>query len=266
MLQKNHPADEWPYGLDRRRFVVMTTATLAAQWLVDVPRLESSDLGSPPAGPALVPGYLRGSDTLVRDNGLHSVFLQTGQAWVDGVRRGIDEELPLELVSSLHLDNIAPLQGSSAVIEVHGLLPPDPVRRDHAIRSIDLLVEIASDDQPLPTPFTAWTYERQPVEQLAGPTRFTIPVGADVTVRLAVRLHRVQSTPDGNPRARSQRTDVAGRPTVFIVDLPAEDGVFVLLLFFKLSESLLVLETALEDIPSAWVQTVPNGGSVASEK
>lgn len=223
MLHQDHPADEPTIGFDRRRFVVLTTAALAAEWLADVPILDSRDLGSPPAGPALVPGYLRGSDTLVRDDALHSVFLQTGQAWVDDVRRGIDEELPLELVSSLHLDNVAPLQGPSAVVEVHGLLPPDPVRSDHAIRSIDLLVEIASDAQPLPTPFTAWTYERQPVEQLAGPTRFTIPVGADVTVRLAVRLHRVQSTPDGNPRARSRRTDVDERPSVFIVDLPAED-------------------------------------------
>ena len=223
MLQNSHPADEPPHGFNRRRFVVLTTAALAAEWLVQAPELDSRDLGSPPSGPALVPGYLRGSDKLVRDDELHSVFLQTGQAWVDGVRLGIDEELPLELVSSLHLDGAGPLEGPTAEIEVHGLLPPDPVRRDHAIRSIDLLVEIASDDQPLPTPFTAWTYERQPVEQLAGPTRFTIPVGADVTVRLAIRLHRVQSTLDSNPRARSRRIDDSGRPSVFIVDLPVED-------------------------------------------
>jgi hypothetical protein len=234
-------------GLDRRRFVALASTAAAAQWLTGVDRLSSAGLPSSPEGPALVPGYLRGSSVLVRDDLQPSVLRRSGTPFFEGVRAAIDPELPLELVSSLDLDHLPPLAGTSALVEVHGLLPPDQVRADNAIRSIELLVEIASSEQPSPTPFITWSYERQPVEQLAGPSQFTVPLGPDVVLRLALRLTRVEARVRADGRDGGRERSDAWRPALYIIDLPAEDrwgqprlrqGVYAIPLSFEAERSL----------------------------
>jgi hypothetical protein len=109
------------------------------------------------------------------------------------------------------------------VLEVHGLLPPDLVREDRAIRRIEVLAELESADQPQPTPFVVWSYVRQPVKLLAGASRCYVPLGGDATLRLVVRLERVDTTSGAARNDDADRADGAGRLQEYVLELPCAD-------------------------------------------
>lgn len=214
-------------GLNRRSFVWMVSSALAATWITDLRWSSAGEIPAAPDGPALMPGYLHGSRELVMDEVSRSVLYRTGTPFYDGVRAGISADEPLEFVPADTLDAVPRLEGTSAVVEVLGLLPPDQVRLDHAIEAIDLVVAFKTREQPNPPSFLAWTYDRRPIEQLAGPTRFNVPLGDDVVVRLAIRLDRDRPAWDPDPRDDTddaRRTGDDRRPEVFLTEIPVHDS------------------------------------------
>jgi hypothetical protein len=211
-------------GVDRRAFVTLVSASLAAQWLAAPRWLGSATTAAMPEGPALVPGYLRGSSTLVSDDATLQLLSHGRTPFHDAIRAALSPLMPLELIPATELDRVEPLEGSRAQVQVHGLLPPDGVREDRGLRSAELLVRLMSADQPDPPAFVAWSYERLPVEQLAGGSSFTLPLGDDVRMRLAVRVQRGVS--DDHVRSEAgagEAVPVSRRPQVYVVDLPAAD-------------------------------------------
>ena len=212
-------------GVDRRAVVTLVSASLAAQWFAAPRWLGSATPAAMPEGPGLVPGYLRGSASLVGDDATLRLLSQGRTAFHDRLRAALSPMVPLELIPATELDRVETLVGAYAQVQVHGLLPPDGVREDHGLRSAELLVQLMSADQPDPPRFVAWSYEHGPVEQLAGGSTFTLPLGDDVRMRLAVRMQRGVS--DGTSRRETSgtaATPVSRRPQVYVVDLPAADA------------------------------------------
>lgn len=210
-------------ALSRRTFVALVSAGLAAEWLGGAGRLTAAELPRPPAGPSLMPGYLGGSAAVVLDDAARRSLNRPDVVFYEAVRAAIGEGEPLTLVSADAIDDEPLLEGRRAVLEVHGLLPPEAVREDRAIRRIEVLAEFESADQPQPTPFVVWSYIRQPVKLLAGASRCYVPLGDDATLRLVVRIERVDAASGAARDDDPDRADDAGRLLEYRVELPFAD-------------------------------------------
>jgi hypothetical protein len=184
-------------GMTRRGFVGMVSATLAAQWFTEIPRSAWAESGKM----FLTPGYLRGSEVIAGSPDLLMDLNWHNEAFFERVRQVIPEELPLEIVSSADLGGPELAEGS-ARLWVHGMLPPDDVHFDREVDAIDLEIVTVPEPGVGPYRFLAWTYERDPVVNVSGATSCIVPIGADSTFELRLRVHRVGSGAEPSARKR----------------------------------------------------------------
>ena len=172
-------------GLDRRRFVGMVGASLAAQWLLDPPSLGWSATAAPPEGLSLVPGYLRASHLAVTDESVLRDLSDPLLPPYDTLRRVIPEVLPLEFISSTEIGRVPiGFEEGCARIRVHGVLPPREFRLAENVEALHLEAEISPEQAMTPFRHYVWGYDKGPVVNISGPTRFDVPVGKGVALRL----------------------------------------------------------------------------------
>jgi len=178
-------------GVDRRRFVGLVGASLAAHWLMDPPTLGWSATVAPPTGTVLVPGYLRASHRAVIDEAVLRDLSDPGLLPHDTLRRVIPMDIPLEFVSSLDIGEVpVKFAKQRARIHVHGVLPPFDFILADDIEALHLEAEISLDQKTTPSRHYVWGFDKGPVENLSGPTRFDAPLGEGVSLRLDTTFER----------------------------------------------------------------------------
>lgn len=199
-------------GVDRRRFVGLVGASLATHWLVNPPSLGWSATAAPPSGISLVPGYLRGSHLAMTDESVIRDLSDPALPPHDTLRRVIPEDLPLEFISSTEIGKV-PLEfkGGCARVHIHGVLPPRDFSLSERIDAIHLEAEIAPEQGRPSFSHYVWGFDKGPVENISGPTRFDAPVGKRATLRLWTSFEWEERGPgnggpgDGKGGARLQQ-------------------------------------------------------------
>jgi hypothetical protein len=172
-------------GLDRRRFVGLVGASLAAQWLIDPPSLGWSATAAAPDGTVLVPGYLRASHLAMTDESVLRDLSDPLLPPHDTLRRVIPEGLPLEFISSTEIGRVPMgFEEGCARIRVHGVLPPREFSLADNVEALHLEAEISLEQEMAPFGHYVWGFDKDPVENISGPTRFDVPVGKGVALRL----------------------------------------------------------------------------------
>jgi len=207
-------------GLDRRRFVGMVGASLAAQWLVDPPSLGWSATVAPPGGISLVPGYLRASHLAVADE---SVLRDLNDPLLpphDILRRVIPQEIPLEFISSTEIGQVpVGFDEGCARIRVHGVLPPRDFELAETVEALHLEAEISLDAGKPSFGHYVWGFDKRPVENISGPTRFDVPVGKGAALALWTSFERAgRGTVLGGPGEGDDRAPLHRFSTVMTLE------------------------------------------------
>lgn len=193
-------------GLDRRRFVGLVTASVAASWLVTPARRATAGAVAP-GSVELIPGYLADSARLVQDEATlcrlsdpEISFFDTLQAAAGGT-----DVVPLVLVPATQVGG-APAEFASghARLWIHGFMPPDRVRRDHGLLRADLEVEVVADG--VRHRHLAWSYRRDPVANLASPTTCGLPLDGKTGLDLYLTTQRQDRSAIGGPADRDGGT------------------------------------------------------------
>ncbi len=172
-------------GLDRRRFVGLVGASLAGQWLIDPASSAWSATATPPSGTTLVPGYLRASHLAMTDESVLRDLSDPRLSPHDTLRRVIPADLPLEFISSTQIGKVPmDFRDGCARIRVHGVLPPSHFSLAANVEAIHLEAEISLETKAMPFSHYVWGFDKGPVENVSGPTRFDIPVGKEAALNL----------------------------------------------------------------------------------
>ncbi len=178
-------------GLDRRKFVGMVGASLAAQWLIDPPSLGWSATAAPPSGVTLVPGYLRASHLAMMDESILGDLSDPRLPPHATLRRVIPEGYPMEFISSTEIGEVPMgFDGGCARFHIHGVLPPREFILADDVEALHLEAEISPDREVVPFRHYVWGFDKGPVENVSGPTRFDAPVGAGLELRLQTSFER----------------------------------------------------------------------------
>jgi len=172
-------------GLDRRRFVGLVGASLAGQWLIDPASSAWSATAAPPSGASLVPGYLRASHLAMANESVLRDLSDPQIPLHDTLRRVIPEGLPLEFISSTEIGKVPiDFDQGCARVRVHGVLPPREFSLADNVEALHLEAEISLEQETAPFSHYVWGFDKGPVENVSGPTRFDVPVGKGVALRL----------------------------------------------------------------------------------
>lgn len=180
-------------GLDRRRFVGMVGASLAAEWLIDPASLGWSATAAPPSGEVLVPGYLRASHLAVADESVLCDLSDPALPPYDTLRRVIPEELPLEFISSTEIGKVpVEFENGCARFHIHGVLPPHEFSLAAGVEALHLEAEVSLEQEKIPYRHYVWGFDGGPVENISGPTRFEVPVGEGAALGLQTTFEPVE--------------------------------------------------------------------------
>lgn len=186
--------DQKAAGVDRRRFVGLVGASLAAHWLMDPPTLGWSASAAPPAGTVLIPGYLRASHLAVVDPSVLHDLSDPRLPPHDVLRRVIPSELPLEFISSTEIGKVPmEFEGGRARVHIHGVLPPNEFRLADGVGALHLEAAIATPLEAVPISHYVWGFDPSPVENISGPTGFDVPVGKGTALQLLTSFERAET-------------------------------------------------------------------------
>lgn len=185
--------DQTGAGVDRRRFVGLVGASLAAHWLAEPPTLGWSASAAPPAGTALIPGYLRASHLAVMDSSVLRDLSDPRLPPHDVLRRVIPADLPLEFISSTEIGKV-PMEfdGGRARVHIHGVLPPSEFRLADGVGALHLEAAISIEGEGVPISHYVWGFDTSPVENISGPTGFDVPLGKGVALQLHTSFERAE--------------------------------------------------------------------------
>jgi len=216
-IQGTDCRNEHGTGVDRRRFVGLVGASLAAHWLMDPPTLGWSATVTPPAGTVLVPGYLRASHRAVVDETVLRDLSDPGLPPHDTLRRVIPMDVPLEFVSSIDIGEVpVKFDKQCARIHIHGVLPPLDFNLADDVEALHLEAEIALEAETTPARFYVWGLDKGPVENMSGPTRFDVPLGKEISLRLDTTFERTAVAVESGGRGIGRSGESSPRCTTVL--------------------------------------------------
>jgi hypothetical protein len=274
-----------PKHLHRREFLLLLSASVAAPYLMGLPRpLWAAGTGAPAAG--LVPlslGFLRGSDAMVADAAVLRGLNDPRRAVLTALRGAVPEGSPLEVVPlSRPNQQAGDFPSGEAMLWIHGMYPPARARDDRAITSVTAEVDFFLPGGSQPFSYLAWSYAERPVVNEAAPVGFKVPVGGGSAIRVRINVARFERgtrailgpavdaatsgaaalAPARGERLASQFAD-PGRPN----ELSLGPGIYFLPLGTAASQALPFDVTAdylvPDTLPFLVVSMVPNPGASA---
>ncbi len=200
------PANE--SGLDRRGFVALGSAAFMAQALAGAHNLAFAENVVARAQPMTI-GYLRGSQALLGNEEILRRLEAPDDGLADLVREAWSSFEPMEIIPAEHLPaGDEKLMGGVVRMRVHGLLPPPEVATDVHLESAILEVGFRIPGHGV-VDFTAWAFDRYPIQRVGRPTSFTVPIRAGEPLRLSLLTRTGVPGPETTEAARSTLKTVA---------------------------------------------------------
>lgn len=171
------PSDS--FKLHRREFLVLGAAGLATPILSQAAAAQERLAAVAPTLPMSI-GYVEGTDLVAT--------LAKG-AWRKTVAAAAADSYPGRVVPARSL-----LVGDQSFInravrlEIHGLYPRVAAQANLESADLDVLFPSPDPASRRPIPFFAWSYRKRPAASPSPPLAFVVPIGADGTLNLALKV------------------------------------------------------------------------------